>query len=216
MKDEGNQSPQAVSAVNDLSIAATNGKLKELKLLLEAGAAINEVAKPSGRNALHSAALAGQLKCVEHLIAAGADLNAIDSDGMTALMDACHLGKVKGSAGAMMLIQAGADVRCVRSGDKMTALKFAVKTCTPEVIRALIQKGAEVDGPEGAGMTALMLAARENNVEALRILVDNGADLSIPCSIPWAGGRTAEGSAEMEKKRAALTFLREARIAAGG
>lgn len=206
---------RAASAVDALSIAAT-GKLKELKLLLKDGVGINERAKYSGMNPLQSAALAGHVKCLEHLITAGADLNATDAKDLTALMHACHLGKAKGSAAAMMLIEAGADVRHVRRSDGMTALKFAVNDCPPEVLRTLIEKGADVDGPAGAGMTALMLAARVNNVESLRVLVESGADLSIPCTIPWAGGRTAEGLAEMEKKRAAHTFLREARIAAGG
>lgn len=215
MSEEEFHGIRAKSAVDALCIAAT-GKLKELKLLLKDGVGINERAKYSGRNPLQSAALAGSTKCLEHLIAAGADLNATDSDDMTALMNACHLGKTKGASAAMMLIEAGADVRYVRQGDGMTALKFAVNVCPPEVLRSLISKGAEVDGPAGTDQTALMLAARANNVESLRVLVESGADLSIPCGIPWAARRTAEGLAEMEKKRAALNFLRDARIAAGG
>ncbi len=212
MSEEAFHGIRAVSAVDALGIAAT-GNLKVLKLLLEDGVGINERAKYSGRNPLQSAALAGQSKCLEYLIAAGADLNATDSDDMTALMNACHLGKAKGASAAMMLIEAGADVSYVRQSDGMTALKFAANDCPPAVLQRLIVKGAEVDGTR---MTALMLAARVNNVESLRVLVECGADLSIPCTIPWAGGRTAEGLAEMEKKRAAHSFLREARIAAGG
>jgi len=212
MSGEAFHGIRAESAVDALGIAAT-GNLKVLKLLLKEGVGINERAKYSGRNPLQSAALAGQTKCLEYLIAAGADLNATDSDDMTALMNACHLGKAKGASAAMMLIEAGADVSYVRQSDAMTALKFAANDCPPAVLQRLIEKGAEVDGTR---MTALMLAARVNNVESLRVLVECGADLSIPCTIPWAGGRTAEGLAEMEKKRAAHSFLREARIAAGG
>jgi len=215
MSGEAFHGIRAESAVDALGIAAT-GNIKVLKLLLEDGVGINERAKYSGRNPLQSAALAGQTKCLEYLIAAGADLNATDSDDMTALMNACHLGKAKGASAAMMLIEAGADVSYVRQSDGMTALKFAANDCPPAVLQRLIEKGAEVDGPAGTRMTALMLAARVNNVESLRALVECGADLSIPCTIPWAGGRTAEGLAEMEKKRAAHSFLRVARIAAGG
>jgi len=215
MREEAFHGIRAVSAVNALGIAAA-GNLKVLKLLLKDGVGINERAKYSGRNPLQSAALAGQTKCLEYLIAVGADLNATDSDDMTALMNACHLGKAKGASAAMTLIEAGADVSYVRQSDGMTALKFAANDCPPAVLRRLIEKGAEVDGPAGTRMTALMLAARVNNVESLRVLVECGADLSIPCTIPWAGGRTAEGLAETEKKRAAHCFLREARIAAGG
>jgi ankyrin repeat protein len=214
MNEEGFHGIRAASAVDALCIAAT-GKLKKLKLLLKDGVGIDERAKYSGRNPLQSAALAGQTKCLEHLIAAGADLNATDSDDMTALMNACHLGKSKGAAAAKLLIEAGADVRYVRQADEMTALKFAAADCPPEVLRLLIAQGAEVDGPPGTRQTALMIAARANNLESLRVLVESGANLSIPCGLNWAAGRTAEGLAEMEKKRAAHSFLREVRIAAG-
>ncbi len=75
----------------------------------------------------------------------------------------------------------------------MTALKFAVHTCPVEVIRALIDHGAEVDGPTGTDRTALMIAARASNVEAPKVLVEKGASVSLTCKVPWAVGRTAEG-----------------------
>src|SRR5262249_3971992 len=68
----------------------------------------------------------------------------------------------------------------------------------------------EVDGPRGTDQTALMLAARSNIVAALKVLVKNGADVSLPCKLKWAGGRTADGLAELEKQRAALAYLRGA------
>ena len=80
---------------------------------------------------------------------------------------------------ALRLIEVGADVRYVRKSDEMTALKFAVDRCSPEVLQALIDHGADVDGPRGTEQTALMLAARANNVESLRVLVNNGALLSL-------------------------------------
>ena len=76
---------------------------------------------------------------------------------------------------------------------------------------SLLDHGAEVDGPPGTAQTALMIAARDNNVAALKVLVKNGADVSLPCKLKWAAGRTAEGLAELEKRRAALTYLRELR-----
>lgn len=205
---------RAASAVDALGIAAANGKLREMNLLLQDGIAIDARATYSGRNPLQSAALQGQTRALEILLAAGAEVNATDVDEMTALMNACHVGKVKGSKAALQLIAAGADVRFIRRADSMTALKFAVQDCTPEVIQTLIDRGAEVDGPADTKQTALMIAARANNVEAIRVLVKNGADLSLRCGIPWADGRTAEGLAELEKKKAALGALREARQAA--
>jgi ankyrin repeat protein len=93
----------------------------------------------------------------------------------------------------------------------MAALKFAVKRSTPKVLQALIDAGAEVDGPPETDQTALMLAARANNVAALKVLVKNGANVSLACKLPWAEGRTAEGLAELAKQRAAFAYLRRLR-----
>jgi ankyrin repeat protein len=153
------------------------------------------------------------MRSVDRLLAAGADINSTGSDNhLTPLMRACSLGKVKGSRVALRLIDAGADVKHVRTSDEMTALKFAVHRCTPEVIERLIERGAEVDGPNGTSQTALMIAARYNNVKALEILIKSGADPSRKCGLKWADGRTAEGLAELERRRAAVRFLRQLRV----
>lgn len=199
---------RATSAVDALSIAAANSLLREMKLLLADGVDVNGVASYCGGTALHTAARLGLIRSVEFLIGAGADLNATDKNDLTPLMSACSLGKVKGSRVALRLLEAGADIQYVRAADGMTALKFAVDSCPAEVIQALIDHGADVDGPPGTDQTALMIAARANNVEALKILIENGADVSLPCKLPWAGGRTAEGLAELEGQRAALEYLR--------
>jgi len=202
---------RAVSAVDALSIAAANSLLREMRLLLDDGVDVNGIASYCGETALHTAAGYGLIRSVNFLIDAGANLNKIDRNELTPLMSACSLGKVKGSRVGLRLIGAGADVRYVRAADEMTALKFAVHTCPAELIQSLIDSGADVDGPPGTDQTALMIAARANNVEALRVLVKNGADISLPCKLPWADGRTAEGLAELEGRRAALGFLRRPR-----
>jgi ankyrin repeat protein len=202
---------RADSGVDALSIAAANSMIREMKLLLADGIDVNGIASYCGQTALHTAAGYGLVRSVEFLIRAGADLNATNRMDLTPLMCACSRGKVKGSRVALRLIEAGADVRYVRAADEMTALKFAVHTCPPQVIQALIDKGAEVDGPSGTDLTALMLAARCNNVAALKVLIANEADVSLPCKLRWADGRTAEGLAELEGQQEALAYLRGVR-----
>lgn len=211
MADQEFYGIRAASAVDALSIAAANSRLREMKLLLADGVDVDGVASYSGGTAMHSAAGGGYIRSLDLLIDAGADPNSTNRHDLTPLMSACSLGLVKGSRAALRLIEAGADVRYVRAADGMTALKFAVHACPPDVIQALIDHGADVDGPPGTPQTALMLAARANNVEALNVLVENGADVSLPCKLGWAGGRTAEGLAELEGRRAALAYLRQIR-----
>src|SRR5207302_9346179 len=118
-------------------------------------------------------------------------LNLLDALQLTPLMCACSRGGRDGSRVALLLISAGGDVTVIRQSDEMTALKFAATECEPEVIQALIDKGANVDGPGNTDQTALMLAARGNNLGALRVLIRNGADPRRKCGLRWAEGRTA-------------------------
>jgi len=128
---------------------------------------------------------------------------------MTALMQACSWGKVKGEKIAFLLMEAGANVKYIRQADEMTALKFAAKRSHPEVLQALIDRGADIDGPADTKQTALMLAARYNHVEALKVLIKNGANTSLECKLPWANNSTALGLAKLEKNRKAVKFLSE-------
>lgn len=91
----------------------------------------------------------------------------------------------------------------------MTALKFAAIECEPEVIQALIDNGAEVDGPTNTDQTALMLAARSNNLGANQVLICNGADPRYPCGLRWAKGQTAAWLAKNEGSAESHDFLKD-------
>ena len=160
---------------------------------------------------LHAAVQAGSLKEVERLVGEGADLNALDDMDLTPLMCACSNGGVRGMNIALRLIEAGADVNYVRVDDDMTAIGFAACHSQPQVVKALLRAGAAVEGPKGTDQTPLMLAARDNNVEALKLLIAAGADIHRPCKLPWAAGKTAEGLAELERRRKAAEYLRSVR-----
>jgi ankyrin repeat protein len=159
-------------------------------------------------SALHEAARLGLAKPAKILIDSGAGLNVVSKHDLTPLMVACVTGKQKGSQVAGLLIETGADVRYIRTADKMTALMFAVKRCNPEIVQQLLDKGARLNGPRGCSQTPLMLAARANNVDSLRVLVEAGADLKGKCKLSWAQGMTAEEIAQLEKRAKALKFLR--------
>jgi ankyrin repeat protein len=202
---------RALSGVDALGIAAVNSKLKEMKLLLADGVDINGVAAYSKSTALCSAAADGATRSVTLLIENGADVNRPDANGLTPLLHACAKGMKKGLKIAEELIAAGADVNYVRAVDEMTALKFSIQGQNAELIELLLDKGADPDGPPGTRQTALMLAARNNFVGALKVLIDRGADPTLTCKLPWAENRTAEGLAELEKRRQAVAFFKSLR-----
>jgi ankyrin repeat protein len=189
----------------DLFHAAASGNTKEIDKLAEGGININGVL--DGETALHVATTSVSIPGTRRLVERGAALDALDRNGMTPLMIACNMGDRKGSAIALMLIEAGCNTR-VRRDDGMSSLEFAVKRCSPEVVRRLIVSGLPVDGPKGRKLTPAMVAARAGNVETLGVLIEQGAKLSLPCELKWAKGMTCLQIAELEKREKVVRFLR--------
>ncbi|MCE9556651.1 MAG: ankyrin repeat domain-containing protein [Planctomycetes bacterium] len=198
---------RASSRIDAFGIAAANSLFREMRSLLEDGVDINGVASYSKSTALATAAGYGLIRSVNFLLDNGANIEIPGANAMTPLMHTCSCGKAKGSRVALRLIEANANVSYVRQSDEMTALKFAVHDCKPDVIQALIDAGADVDGPPGTDQTALMIAACANHVDALKVLVKNGANRSLPCKLRWAENRTARELAELEKCRKAATYF---------
>jgi len=61
-------------------------------------------------------------------------------------------------------------------------------------VRALIDKGADVNARDGTGQTALMIAASRNQVEILKVLLQKGADVNekaTGATPAWMNGWTA-------------------------
>jgi ankyrin repeat protein len=199
---------RAMSANDALALAASSSNFKAMKALLSDGVDIDGIALYSKSTPLCGAASLGCTRSVTFLLENGASVNLPGAHDMTPLMQACSFGKKKGFQIALQLIEAGADVNYVRKSDEMTALKFSIHGLNPEIVQLLIDNGADVDGPPGTDQTALMLAARNNNVGALKVLIHNGADRTLTCKLPWAGNRTAQGLAELEKRRQAVAFFK--------
>ena len=200
------------SLEESLHIATANQRIAELRSLIKQGVDLNVYRKTimnggSSCTALHTAASYGLVRSAELLISSGASLDLLDDLKLTPLMCACSRGGPDGSRVAMLLISAGANVKIVRHSDKMTALKFAAGECDAVVIQALIDNGAEVDGPGNTDQTALMLAARKNNLDAIHVLIQNGADPRRPCGLRWAKGQTAAWLALNENQMAAFEYL---------
>jgi len=69
-----------------ICIAARNGHLNTLKLLIRSGAQINLIAEDRGSNAVFDSALQKNKNVIKTLIEAGADVNIQSKDGQTALI----------------------------------------------------------------------------------------------------------------------------------
>ena len=197
-----------MSGNDDFFSAISNNDLKTAKSLFKNSEVDIDYSEPHfGNTPLSYSAYLGLTKCVDYLLSLNADINKPDGNDMTPLMVACSNGQVKGSKIALKLIESGANVNYVRKDDEMTALKFAVGSCKIEVIRRLIDSGADVDGPTGTDQTALILAARCNDIESIKVLLDAGANPNYTCKLGWANGLNALEVAKLEKSKKSVAYL---------
>ncbi len=174
-----------------LHLAAYEDDVARARALVAAGAdpdAVNDY----GSFPLAEAANIGNPEMIDLLLDAGADPELANADGQTALMVLARTNKVDA---AQLLIDAGADVNRAETWRGQTPLMWASAQGQPEMIRLLMEAGAEPDvrsayndwerqvsaesrrmyRPTGA-LTPLLLAAREGCTECIRALLEGGAD----------------------------------------
>ena len=144
--------------------------------LLEAGADPN-AADDHGVTPLERAAENASLPMVERLLAGGADAGAARTSGLTPLMTAARTGN---AAIVEALVDHGADVNAATAETRSTALMWGLAAPHPDVVRLLLERGADPTLETSAGFTPLMFAARNGDVEMGRALVAAGVDVDAP------------------------------------
>jgi len=126
----------------------------------------------AGHTALMVAARLGHESLVAMLVARKADLSRRSPQGDTALM----MASLKGHVGvARILVNRGAPVR----QEGWTPLHYAAFEGRAEMIRYLLDQGADKDAIAPNGYSALMLAARGGHLQASRVLLHEDADFRI-------------------------------------
>ncbi|KAJ6295819.1 hypothetical protein OIU78_023778 [Salix suchowensis] len=174
-----------------LCLAALRGDDLLLHQLLKGGLDPNE-ADNSGRSALHIAASKGSENCVLLLLDYGVDPNCRDSDGNVPLWEAMlggheALAKLLVENGASLhhgevghfactaaelnnlnllkeIVQCGEDVTGSRNNGT-TALHVAVCEDNTEIVRFLLDQGADIDKPDAHGWSPRGLADHQGHEE---------------------------------------------------
>ncbi|MGZ4836772.1 MAG: ankyrin repeat domain-containing protein, partial [Terriglobales bacterium] len=134
----------AVATVPAVIEAVKQGNRESLRTLIKAHADVNAT-EPDGTTALHWAVRAGDLATVNLLLAVHANVMAENRYGVKPL----SLAAVNGN-GAMVeaLLKAGADPKGLTTDAGETVLMTAAQAGNVDVVRVLLDRGADVNARE--------------------------------------------------------------------
>jgi len=195
-----------------------------VQILVDGGANVNHQGK-FNKTALMLAAANNRLAWVDLLLDLGADPNLQDVAGKTALRSvvARHerssrvtllraMGRKKDMTNMVRLLLIGGADPNVNSETKSTVLGEAAASGDADMVRILLEAGAEVDETDQFGTTPLMIAAqllekREASAVA-QVLIDHRADPSIEDK----QGQTAAMLAEEAGNKAVFYVIEDAEL----
>ncbi len=161
--------------------AAENGKIKQLRLLIKAGADVNTRGKTGDASCpLYCAARNGHKSCVSELINSGADVNMADNTGITPLYSAAENGH--GDC-LKLLINAKADVNQADDYGR-TPLYKAVWNGHIDCVKLLIAAKADVNKASKEGLTPLKIAKQREFSKISKLLKTAGARDGKPIDNP--------------------------------
>lgn len=171
-----------------LMMAAMRDGGSDIVALLLAKGADPKAADTRGDTALGLASQYGDMDTVRLLAAKGADVHAANKKGETPIVQAALR---TWPDAVRFFIGKGADVNVatqwyptVRNGQiqllQLTALHHAVQSGSPEMVRDLLNAGANVNTRDGRGFGPLTLAVAAENqkAEIVRALIAAGADVN--------------------------------------
>ncbi len=147
MEDDADQNENTASLLEQLGDAAMYGKLAKVEQLIAEGADVNAIAE-CGKSPLMLAAMYGHKNVIEKLFDAGADPNLG--------------GEEEFEEGTTALM-------CIASS------LFASNRA--EVIKFLVNQGADVNARNHSGETALIIGC--DNADSVKALIEAGADVNL-------------------------------------
>ncbi|KAF4435097.1 ankyrin 1 [Fusarium acutatum] len=152
--------------------AISEGDLDMVKLLIENKATVDKREAPPddgwSRTPMQVAVDWNRPEIVQYLLEKGADPDARDSDGIPVVGSAVSGGHTNM---VQWLVDAKADVNVIYHENKITLLHEACPH--PEIVRLLLQHGADINKGNAESRTVLNFAICSNNLATVQLLLDS-------------------------------------------
>ena len=159
-------------------LAAMNGHLEAVILLLDRGADINAQIETNKNTALTLACFQGRHEVVATLLDRRANVEHRAKTGLTPLMEAASGGYVEVGK---VLLEKGADVNAPPvPSSRDTALTIASDKGHKQFVDLVLKWGAHVDTKNKKGNTPIWLACNSGHLDVVHKLIDYEADPTIP------------------------------------
>ena len=169
--------------------AQYNKKPSVIKILLDAGANIEATDKLSS-TPLHNAAEYGVCENVRVLLGAGAKVNH-KGIGFTGRDTPLHEAANSNSVPVVQaLIEGGADLDAPGMYGRTPIFDAAWNRRYPEMLKTLLDAGANADARDEMDESLLYYAVREKNIGLVKVLLKEGADVNTPFRGCYTQGRS--------------------------
>ncbi|CEJ90318.1 hypothetical protein VHEMI06109 [[Torrubiella] hemipterigena] len=193
-------SESAGDVAHALRISVSLTFVQAAEFLIKNGANVNEMRYGCG--VLHLAAEAGNLVMIELLLRHGANISARVPYGKTPLLYAIDANQ---PAAVEALLAAGADIEEPHRDDYgCRPLGFAACRGHDEIVRILLDHGADMEARNSVDATAVVSLATEGHVSTMQLLLERGADASSRTSLGYNALEAATCDDDLEMVRLLL------------
>ena len=179
-----------------LVLAAGLGEVSIIQLLLAGGADIEETNDIWGsQNALHTASTMGEKEVVKLLLDSGANANAKTSSFPQPLHQAAKYGHLEI---IQLLLDGGAYINARDYRDDTPLMQACSQRPDLNVVKFLLERGADLTATDDAQLTALDMAVRYDYTEVIQLLVKHNAP--VECAKDFSGNPYGKGKSQADSK----------------
>ncbi|XP_023689008.2 uncharacterized protein bcl3 isoform X1 [Paramormyrops kingsleyae] len=174
-----------------------------IQILLQAGKGL-DIYNNLLQTPLHLAVITHQALLVQLLLSAGADPTMLDRHGQTAAHLCCEHG-LSSCLGLLLRHPASQTCLKVRNYEGLTMLHLAVQNSNKELVKMILDSGADINAVDfKSGRSPLIHAVENNSMEMINFLIESGSNVNMQSYSGNTALHSACGRGQVEAVRVLL------------